>query len=208
MIFKANLQRSVLQILSAFVSLWLIFFLAACPAKNNSSQTGGIFTLDQTEEAGNEVREANEMLKLIKQRFKDNEDRIDELQTALKGKDSEKVRSISDELVTQINAGSEVGEAAINKLRVAQEKNINDDYKEYLDLKIQALERYVQAFEERRQAAILLRDGYDPKNVAKRDQTIAAFKEREDKFKEIVEDARQISEQANKLARDSLNRKS
>jgi hypothetical protein len=182
--------------------------LSACPGKNTPSQPGGIFTLDETEEAGNQVREANEMLKLIKQRFKDNEDRLEELQTALKGKNPDKVRSISDELVTQINAGTEVGEEAINKLRIAQEKNINEDFKEYLRLKIEALEKYVQAFEERRQAAILLRDGYDPKNAAKRDQVIAAFKEREDKFKTIVEDARKISEEANKLARDSLNRKS
>ncbi len=188
--------------------LALSLFLAACSGKNNSSQTSGVFSLDETEAAGNEVKEANEMLKLIKQRFKDNENRLQDLQTALKGKNPEKVKELSDQLITEINAGTEVGEAAINKLRIAQQKNINEDYKEYLDLKIQALERYVQAFEERRQAAILLRDGYDPKNAAKRDQILAAFKQREDKFKEIVQDAREISEQANKLARDSLNRKS
>ncbi|HVE56752.1 MAG TPA: hypothetical protein VNB22_07985, partial [Pyrinomonadaceae bacterium] len=121
---------------------------------------------------------------------------------------SEKVRSISDQLVTEINAGTEVGEEAINKLRTAQEKNINEDYKQYLSLKIQALEKYVEAFEERRKAAILLRDGYDPKNAAVRDQVIGAFKEREEKFKEIMEEARQSSEEANQLAKDSLNRKS
>jgi hypothetical protein len=182
--------------------------LAACPKTNNSPQTGGILTFDQTDEAGNEVKEANEMLKLIKQRFKENEGRLDELQAAMKGRNPEKVREISDELVTQINAGTEVGEEAINKLRVAQEKNINEDYKEYLSLKIQALERYVQAFEERRQAAILLRDGYDPKNEAKRQQVTAAFTERGNKFKEIVQSARELSEEANRLARESLNRKS
>ena len=181
---------------------------SACPGKKNSSQTGGILTFDQTDEAGNEVKEANDQLKLIKQRFKENENRLEELQAAMKGKNPEKVREIADELVTQINAGTEVGEDAINKLRVAQEKNINEDYKKYLSLKIQALEKYVQAFEERRQAAILLRDGYDPKNAAKREQVIAAFKEREDKFKEIVQSARELSEEANRLARESLNRKS
>ena len=94
------------------------------------------------------------------------------------------------------------------KLRIAQEKNINEDYREYLDLKIRALEKYIEAFEERRQAAILLRQGYDPKNTAKRDQVVAAFKEREEKFKEIMEEARKSSEQANELAKESLNRKS
>jgi hypothetical protein len=199
------MSRFFIKIL-LLLSFSLLF--SACPKTNNSSQTGGILSFDETEAAGNEVKEANDQLKLIKQRFKDNENRLDELQAAMKGKNPEKVREIADELVTQINAGTEVGEDAINKLRVAQEKNINEDYKEYLGLKIQALERYVEAFEERRQAAILLRDGYDPKNAAKREQVIAAFKEREDKFKEIVQSARELSEEANRLARESLNRKS
>ncbi|HVE55299.1 MAG TPA: hypothetical protein VNB22_00620, partial [Pyrinomonadaceae bacterium] len=128
-------------IIILFLAFPLMF--AACQKKNTPSQTGGIFTLDETEDAGNTVREANDQLKKIKQRFKDNEPRLEELQTALKEKNSEKVRSISDQLVTEINAGTEVGEEAINKLRTAQEKNINEDYKQYLSLKIMALEKYV-----------------------------------------------------------------
>jgi len=206
--FKTYLQKLVLKILCVFVSLWLIFFAAACPSKDNSQQSGGIFSTDETAAAGEIVREANDILKQIKQRFKDNEPRLDELQNALKEKNADKVRSISDQLVTEINAGTEAGEEAINKLRAAKDKNINDVYKEYLDLKILALEKYVEAFEERRQAAILLRDGYDPKTAAKRDQVVAAFKEREDKFKQIIGDAQKLSEQANQLARESFNRKS
>lgn len=207
--FKTYLQRLILKILCVFVSLWLIFFVAACPSKNNSSQSGGsILSFDETSDAGETVREANNILKQIKQRFKDNEPRLEELQTALKEKNAEKVRSVSDQLITEINAGTEAGEEAINKLRVAKDKNINNDYREYLDLKILALEKYVEAFEERRQAAILLRDGYDPKNAARRDQVIGAFKQREERFKEIMEAARISSEQANQLAKESLNRKS
>jgi hypothetical protein len=206
--FKTYLQRLVLKILCLFVSLWLIFFAACSSKENPSSQSGSIFSTDETAAAGETVKEANEILKQIKQRFKDNEPRLDELQNALKEKNAEKVRSISDQLVTEINAGTEAGEEAINKLRTAKDKNINSDYKDYLDLKILALEKYVEAFEERRQAAILLRDGYDPKYAAKRDQVVAAFKEREDKFKQIIGDAQKLSEQANHLAIESLNRKS
>jgi hypothetical protein len=207
--FKTYLQRLVLKILCVVVSLWLIFFAAACPSKDKtSSQTGGIFSTDETADAGETVREANDILKQIKQRFKDNEPRLQELQTALKEKNADKVHSICDQLVTEINAGTEAGEEAITKLRAAKDKNINQDYKDYLDFKIIALEKYIEAFEERRQAAILLRDGYDPKNAAKRDQVVAAFKEREEKFKEIMEEARVSSEQANQLAKESLNRKS
>lgn len=165
-------------------------------------------SFDETAEAGETVREANTILREIKQRFKDNEPKLEELQNALKEKNSDKVQTISGQLIDEINLGTIAGKEAINKLRIAQDKNINEDYKEYLLLKTQALEKYIEAFEERRQAAILLRDGYDPKNAAKRDQVVAAFKQREEKFKEIMEDARQSSEDANQLAKDSLNRKS
>jgi len=186
-----------------------MFFVAACADKNSSSpKTGGIFTLDETADAGNVVREANDQLKQIKQRFKDNEPRLEELQAALKEKNSEKVKSIADQLVTEIDAGTRAGEDAINKLRTAQEKNINEDYKEYLSLKIQALERYVEAFEERRQIAIFLREKYDPKSDAQRKIFKDEFDKREEKFKEIMEEARQSSEEANRLAKESLNRKS
>ncbi len=205
MIFKANLQRLVLKILCVFVSLWLIFFVAACSGKNNSSQTSSFF--DETEEAGKIVLEANDLLKQVKQRLNDNEDRRDELKASLKGKDVDKVKTIANELITQINAGTEVGKEAINKLSDARKKNINDDYKNYLDLKIQALERYIMAFEELSQAAIILRNGYDPNNDAQRRQVIAASKEKDLKFKQIMEEAHELSDEATKLAQDSLNRK-
>jgi len=188
--------------------LVFLLLLSACKSTNIPSQPGGFFSLDETEDAGNQVKEANEMLKLIKQRFKDNESRLEELQTALKGKDADKVKEIAGEFVTQINAGTEVGEQAISKLRDAQAKNVNEDFREYLSLKIQALEKYVQAFEERRQVAIFLREKYDPKNDAQRKIFKDEFDKREIKFKQIIQEAREISEQANKLARDSLNRKS
>ncbi len=206
--FKVRFYKLTLKILCVSVSLWLVLFTAACPSKNNSSQSGGILSFDETKDAGETVKEANNILKEIKQRFKDNEPKLEALQNALKEKNPDKVRAVSEELVTQINLGTEAGKEAINKLRIAQEKNVNNDYREYLLLKIQALEKYVEAFEERRKAAILLRDGYDPKNAARRDQVVAEFKQYEEKFKEIMEDARKSSEQANQLAKESLNRKS
>ena len=207
--FKTKLQKLTLNCLCVSMSLWLILSFTACPGKNNSSPSGGgILSFDETGDAGETVKEANNILKEIKQRFKDNEPKLEALQNALKEKNSDQVRTISEELITQINIGTEAGKEAINKIRIAQDKNINEDYKEYLLLKTQALEKYVEAFEERRQAAILLRDGYDPKNAAKRDQVVAAFKEREEKFKEIMEDARKSSEEANELAKESLRKKS
>lgn len=197
-----EVKQNFLKILVLSFSL----MVAACPS-SNPTQSGGILSFDETAEAGEMVRESNIILRQIKQRFNDNEPRLQELQSALKEKNSDKVRAVSDQLVSEINAGTLAGEEAINKLRTAKDKNINDDYREYLDLKILALEKYIEAFEERRQAAILLRDGYDPKNAAQREQVVGAFKLREEKFREIMEGARVLSDEANDLARDSLNRK-
>lgn len=208
--FKTFLQRSALKILCLTVSVWLMFFAAACPSKDNSSssKTGGIFSSDETAEAAETVKDANNILKKIKQRFKDNEPRLEELQNALKEKNADKVKSISDQFITEINAGTEEGTDAITKLRAAKDKNINADYSEYLELKILALEKYIQAYEERRQVAIFLRQNYDPKSEEQRKIFKDEYDRHEEKFKEIMEEARKLSEQANLLAKESLNRKS
>lgn len=201
---KVNKNFIKILILLAFALI-----AAACPGKSSQQQSGGgILSFDETADAANIVKESNDILKQIKQKFKENEPRLEELQNALKEKNPEKVRAIADQLVTEINAGTEAAGEAITKLRTAKDKNINDDYREYLDLKILALEKYVEAFEERRQVAIFLRDKYDPKNDAQRKMFKDEYDRREEKFKQIMQEARQLSEQANNLARESLNRKS
>jgi hypothetical protein len=168
---------------------------------------GSILQSDETEAAGEIVHQVNQTkLRPIKERFRENEPRLEELQTALKAKDVGKVKSISGELVDAIDGGLNAGREAIDELRKAQDLNINDDYKQYLELKIEALEKYIEAFEERKKAAKILRDGYDPKNSAMRDKALAEFKNHDEKFKEIMEEGRRISDDANVLAKESLNR--
>jgi hypothetical protein len=197
---KKNLVKSLL--------IALPVLLIGCGGNNSSSSTSSsVFTSDETAEAGNIVKEANAKLIEIKKRFKENEPRLQELQTAMKEKNAEKVRKISDQLVTEINLGTEQGNEAINKIRVAKDMNINSDYKDYLSLKIDSLNKYIEAFEQRRQAATLLRDNYDPKDVAKRERTIVEFKQKEDKFSEIMEEARQSSKDATDLAIETMRRR-
>lgn len=183
--------------------LILAVTLAACGGKPNES----IFSRDETAEAANFVDSANRKLKLIKKRFKDNEPRYDDLKAALKSKDEAKVRAISNEFVDQISAGTQEGNEAIDLLKQARDMNVNADFRQYLDLKIASLEKYVEAFEQRRQAAQLLAEGYDPKDASKRDRVIAEFKQKEEKFNEIIEEGRQSSQDANDLAKESLKKK-
>ena len=191
-----------------FLLIALPILLIACGNNNSSSSSSSsIFTSDDTEEAGKIVREANAKLIEIKKRFKENSPRLQELQTALKEKKADKVREISDQLVTEINLGTEQGNEAINKIRVAKDMNINSDYKDYLSLKLDSLNKYIEAFDQRRQAALLLYNNYDPKDTVKREKTVAEFKQKEEKFMEIMEEARKSSESANMLAIETLRRK-
>lgn len=178
--------------------------ISACGG--GSQKTESLFSRDETQDAAALVVTANGKLMDIKKRFKDNEPRYEELKTALKSKDEKKVRELSNRFVDEITAGSQQGGEAIDTLKKAKDMNINEDYRQYLDLKIISLEKYVEAFEQRRQAAELLAQGYDPKDVMNRDKVIAEFRLREEKFSQIIEEGRQTSADANEWARESLRK--
>jgi hypothetical protein len=192
--------------------LLLIFplLLAACAGggqDDSSSSTTDIFSFDQTQEAYDMVYEANEQLKQIKKLFKENEGRQEDLKTALANKDAAKVKEIADELVYQINAGTRLGEEAIAKIEKVQDMNVSGDFKSYLTLKVESLRKYIEAYEQRRQLAILLRDSYDPKDAKQRDRVVEEFKKSDEVFKRIIAEAQESSEKANDLAKEVLSRK-
>jgi nitrate reductase assembly molybdenum cofactor insertion protein NarJ len=198
-----NMKRYLIQ----FLILCPILVLLSCGKGDRSTSDSSIFSKDETAEAVELVKQANDKLKLIKKRFKDNEPRYEELKTALRDKNEKKVRELSNAFVEQIGAGSEEGTDAIEKLRSAKELNINQEYKEYLQLKLLSLEKYIEAFEQRRQAALILAENYDPKDPVKQNRAITEFKLKEEKFGEIIEIGRSSSEEANDLAKESLRRK-
>lgn len=195
------------EIIKTLPLVILLPLLCACSGSNDSSSGLSIFSSDQTEEAFNTVYEANDQLKQIKKLFKENEGRQEDLKKALGNKDAVKVREIADELVYQINAGTKLGNEAIGKIEKVQDMNVNDDFKSYLSLKAESLRKYVEAFEERRKLAILLRDSYDPKDAKQRDRVVAEFKRGDEVFKRIMEEAKQSSEKANALRKEVLSKK-
>lgn len=179
--------------------------LAGC---KSASRSGGIIgPTDETTAAGQLVFEANEDLKKIKKLYDGNEDKRNELKKALEANDAESVRKISDDVVYIINDGFDFGNAAVDKIGRAQEMNANPDYKEYLRLKEEALRKQMAAFEEYRQAARSLRDNYDPKDAQRRDKVKAEFKERSENYAKIMEKARELSNDANEIAKAASRRK-
>jgi len=169
---------------------------------------------DETADAAKLVQEANKDLREIKKLYEENEGDEDkpgkrqQLKQALEANDAAQVRKIADDVNYLIVDGMNYAKTAIEKIQAAQEMNINEDYKEYLNLKELALKKQVDAFEQYRQASRSLRDNYDPQNDAVRAKVKVEFDERTDNYRKLMEDARDFSSQANELAKDAIRRQS
>lgn len=180
-----------------------------------SSCSAGIFgPADETRAAGKVIEEANQDLREIKKLYEQNEGddenagKREQIKRALEANDAEQVKKISDDTVYLISDGMNYAKTAIEKIQRAQDMRVNDDYKEYLRLKEMALTKQVEAFEQYKQAARALRDNYDPKNEALRAKVKSEFDQRSDKYRELMETARDYSSQANELAKEAMRRKS
>jgi hypothetical protein len=195
-----------LKILCVSMSLWLIFFSIACQKSGNSESSGiDVFGLtDQTQEAAAVVQDANEDLKKIRKMYKENQSKIDELKTAMQDKKIDEAKKIADDLVFIINDGFVLGESAVAKIEKAEAMNTNEKYKEYLQLKKGSLKKQLDAFEFRRQAAQLLRDAFGSKDKLEIEKAKSEFREKEENFQKYMEIAREMSGEANQLAKETL----
>ena len=184
-------------------ALAYLFIFSACQ-KNETSESFDVLSFsDDTTAAAELVSEANEDLNKIKVMYKKNEVHREELITAMGAKDIEKVKEITDNLVYVINDGIGLGEEAVEKIGRAQDMNINQDFKEYLGLKEESLEKQLEAFENLRQAVRVLRDSFgtnDPKQI---EQGKSVFKEKDEVFVKTMAEAKEISKRANELAKES-----
>ena len=182
--------------------------ISACRRSAGSSDLNILGPADETADAAQLVVEANAELKKIRVLYEDNEGKREELKKAMEANDTAKVKKIADDVVYLISDGAASGNSAVEKIEKAQEMQVNDDYREYLRLKEEALKRQMQAFEEYRQAARYLRDNYDPKNTQIRDKVKDEFKTRSENYQKIMEQARDYSNRANELAKDALRKQS
>ncbi len=196
--------RQTFLIFTAFLVILAIALASACRRSG-----GGIDILgppDETDEAVKLVASANEDLTKIKVLYDANEGKREELKKAMAANDAAATKKIADDVVYLINDGAADGNSAVEKIQKAQELQINDDYREYLRLKEESLKRELEAFENYRMAARMLRDSFDPKNTTAREKVKEEFKTRSDNYRKIMEEARDYSNRANELAKDSLRR--
>lgn len=167
---------------------------------------------DETAEAGKLVQEANKDLREIKKLYEESEGDVDkpgkreQLKAALEANDEAAVKKIADEVNFLIVDGMNYAKSAIEKIQQAQEMNINSEYRDYLSFKQMALKKQVDAFEQYRQASRSLRDNYDPQNDAVRAKVKLDFDQRTDKYRQLMEEARDHSSQANEIAKEAIQK--
>ncbi len=185
---------------STIVICLTLIFTFSCKKGEESS----VFSLtDDTDEAVKLIDSANEDLRAIKKLYKANENRVEDLKIAMKDKKVEDAKKIADDAVYAINDGMALATKAVEKIEKAESLDTNSDFKEYLSLKEKSIRKLMEAFELRRQIALALRDGYNPEDIKQRDQVLALFKEKDEKFKELEKEAQDASRKANQLAKDA-----
>ena len=176
---------------------------ASCNLENRESGGLGILESDDTEEAIRLIQEANmKNLSNIRVLYKENGSKVEELKLAVKNQEVEKVRKLTAELLPTLNDGYIFANNAIEKIEKAQELNINEDWKEYLRLKQDALEMQVKAYDFRMKSAILFRDKFGGADKLQMKQAAETFRKNEESFAKWMAEAKKLNKQADQLAKD------
>ena len=196
-------RRAILLALTAILTVTVF----SCKKSANDNSAAIFDFSSDNDKAVELVTEANDELKRIKILYNDNESKLDELKDALAKNDIAKVKETANELIYVINDGFVFADSAKSKLAAAQELNISPTFKEYLSLKEESLDKQMEAFKYRHEAARLLRESFGTQDKLQIEQVRQIFKEKEQKFQTTLEQARAISRQADDLAKDSLNAK-
>lgn len=167
---------------------------------------------DETAEAAKLVQEANQELTEIKKIYQQTEGDDTKLglreniKKALVANDAAQVKELTGKAVDLIGDGMTHARTAIDKIREAQNLNVNPDYNQYLNFKELSLTKQVEAFDQYKQAARALRDNYDPNNEELRKKVSIEFDQRSDQYRKLMEEARDFSSNANEIAKDALQR--
>ncbi len=187
-------------------ALWFAILAMTFAASCKSSGGGLLGPVDETAEAAKLIEAANQDLHKIRVLYKANEGKRQELKAALEANNEVEVKRISADVVQLINEGTNDGNSALDKIREAQDMQINSDFAEYLRLKEEAIKKQLEAFEQYRQAARSLRDNYDPKNAQSRETVKTDFEQRSERYRELMEKARDHSSEANELYKESVRK--
>ncbi len=185
----------------------VILAFSACKKSSDSSQSGfEIFSTDDTKEVTEIIVDANEDLKKVKKIYKANQNRVSDLKLAMTNKEIDKFKTNISELAIEIKEGLEFGASAVSKIEKAEGMNINDTYKEYLRLKKQALNNQLEAFQLRLQAAQEISKSLTTNDPDGFKKAAVILKEKEESFQKLMDQAKDMSQEANQIAKDATKK--
>lgn len=180
--------------LTAVLALGLIVVFALACSK---------FGKNDVADANKLIQEANAKIKQIDKIQDENETNVRDLEAADKAHDTAKVKSELDVLIKAIDDGLKLGEDAAKNFEEAAKKDIDSKAKEYLDLTSQSLRKKIEAFKERREAAKIMRENYDSTDRDKLATAIADFRKRNDNYKKLLDQAKDLARKADKIASEN-----
>lgn len=181
----------------SLIFLFLTFFALGCSGLDSLGLD------DETAQAGELVKQANEDLREIRQLNKANAGKLEQLQQAMTDRDTPQVRKILDQLIEAVSKGLSYGETAIARIDQATEKKTNPTYNEYLRLKQEALRKQIDAFKFRRDVAKALRDKFGTEDQAEIDRAKTEFINKEEEFDKYWDVAERLNDDAERLRREN-----
>ncbi|HEX8398456.1 MAG TPA: hypothetical protein VF644_13570 [Pyrinomonadaceae bacterium] len=189
--------------------VWTILILAAfalaCGGSDSGdSGSGGIFSFgDETGEANQLAGKANENLIKIGKIHKANAKKLDDLQDAMRERDTARTQQILEELINAIEEGLSLGELAYTRVSEAAGKKTNEIFSEYLRLKKEALRKQIDAYEFRLKVARDLRDKFGSNKPEEIERAKSDFAVNQENFQKLWDAAEDLNERANRLAREN-----
>jgi len=164
------------------------------------------FTKDDTDKANKLVAESNEELKSVTRIFEESEKKVADLRQAIKEENVEQVKVLLTDLIGLIDKGLSHGRIAASKSEEASKLNLGKEFKQYLDFKSQSYRKQIEAFEERKRSAEVFRNAYGSQDKELMNKAKKDFSDSTDKYKKLLEEAKDLSEQANRIAREHPNK--
>jgi len=180
------------------------FALACGGSDSGDSSSGGIFSFgDETGEANQLAGKANENLIKIGKIHKANAKKLDDLQEAMRERDTARTQQILEELINAIEEGLSLGELAYTRVSEAAGKKTNEIFSEYLRLKKEALRKQIDAYEFRLKVARDLRDKFGSNKPEEIERAKSDFAVNQENFQKLWDAAEDLNERANRLAREN-----
>jgi len=192
--FKSKTTLAIVMVLC------LCSVLANCKTEKRTADTIEVFDADDTAEASKLILDANDNLKRIRSLYHNSQAKYKEFRKALEDRDSEKVSKLSEELSLIINDGYILAENAKAKISEAQEKNVNSEWIEYLELKEASLDMQIKAFGFRRKSADLFGKEFGGDNKSQLEMAKRKFMQNEESFNKYMVEAKKKNKEANDLA--------